>query len=265
MDESSGLYPLRVEGAVFNLVERLLPGVITTTTGARYFGLHTLAWSDAQDRGLEAGEAEEFVRRCEVVMAAAFRGHETTGHLRRVPAAHGEDRLPRFMSGGRLDLAAAAALDGFSKEGFAGTYRRAEQAIGLLTAGQPPRRGPRADLGPLRAGLGDVLDLAREDVLKESTFSEIEHICPCQAAEAADGEWLQRVMFEEADPDFEGDRSRQVAALLLLDAVAMTSDGDVDRSFRLTAGFGDPIEDDSGDAPGCKPSYITGFRSARAA
>jgi len=43
LNESAGLYPLRVEPSVGRLVERLLPGVITTTTGARYYGLHTLA------------------------------------------------------------------------------------------------------------------------------------------------------------------------------------------------------------------------------
>src|SRR4051812_35085661 len=98
LDESSGLYPLRVEPAVGRLVERLLPGVITTTTGARYYGLHPLAWSEAQARGLPDTEAEAFVRRCEVVVAAASLTHaEGEGHRRLVPMAHGEERIRRFF------------------------------------------------------------------------------------------------------------------------------------------------------------------------
>lgn len=94
LDESAGLYPLRVEPAVGRLVERLLPGVITTTTGARYYGLHTLAWADARQRDLDGEAAEEFVRRCEVVTAAVSLRHREFGHLRRLPAAHGEDQIP---------------------------------------------------------------------------------------------------------------------------------------------------------------------------
>src|SRR3954453_18020366 len=92
LDESRGLYPLRVEGAIGSLVELLLPGVITTTTGARYFALHTLAWADAERRELDDVTAEAFVRRCEVVVAAASWSHsQHGGHVRRVPDAHGED------------------------------------------------------------------------------------------------------------------------------------------------------------------------------
>lgn len=68
--ESSGLYPLRVEPAVGRLVGRLLPGIITTTTGPPYYAIHPLAWSEAHRRGLDRESAEDYVRRCEVVVAA---------------------------------------------------------------------------------------------------------------------------------------------------------------------------------------------------
>jgi hypothetical protein len=146
LDESRGLYPLRVEGAIGSLVELLLPGVITTTTGARYFGLHTLAWADAEHREVGDAEAEEFVRRCEVVMAAASWAHgQDGGHVRRVPEAHGEGNMPRYIDGGVLRLAAAAEPGAYSNGGFAGTYAASERVIGLLRGGWPPRTGPRAD------------------------------------------------------------------------------------------------------------------------
>lgn len=248
LDESSGLYPLRVEPAVSRLVRRLLPGVITTTTGARYYSLHTLAWADAHERELGEEAAQAFVRRCEVVMAAASLAHSQAGHRRRVPAAHGEDRIHRFVGPGGLDLAAAAARGGYSQGGFAGTYATAERTIGLLRGSRPPRPGPRADAAVLRAALGDVLELAHQPTLTAADMAAAVHLCPCQAAEAPDGEWLRGVMFEQADDEFEGDRNRQLAALMLLEALGGPPVADPERAFRLRHGFGAPIEGEGGDA-----------------
>ena len=116
LNESAGLYPLRVEPAVGRLVERLLPGVTTTTTGGRYYGLHTLAWSVAESEGLEVDRAEDLVRRCEVVLAAASWGHaQSDAHRRRVPEAHGLGKIGNFIDqAGSLDLAKAAAPGGYT-------------------------------------------------------------------------------------------------------------------------------------------------------
>jgi hypothetical protein len=250
LDESSGLYPLRVEQAVGRLVERLLPGVITTTTGARYYGLHTLAWSDAEERGLNDADADAFVRRCEVVVAAASLAHAQTadGHRRRVPAAHGEDRIPRFIDNGELDVAAAASAGGYSQGGFAGTYAAPDRTIGLLRGAWPPRRGPRADLTPLREGLGPVLQLAREPTLSAAALADSVPLCPCLAADSPDGQWLRRVIFEEAERDSETDRNRQITALMLLEALGDGPHADPEQTFRLSHGFGTPIEGDTLEA-----------------
>jgi hypothetical protein len=260
LDESRGRYPLRVEPAVGRLVEKLLPGVITTTTGARYYGLHTLAWADAHERGCEPDEAAEFVRRCEVVMGAAWLAHGAApgGHDRDVPFAHGSDRIPRFIHDGVLDIPRAAATpDGFSKGGFAGTYRAPEGRIGLLVGATPARPGPRADLGVLRAGLGEVLELAREPTLTVDTMAQFTHLCPCQAAVAADGRWLRQVMFEQARPDVEGDYNRQISALMLIEALDGGPYGDPERRFRLTHGFGAAI-----DGAGFEARARRGWRAA---
>ncbi|MGI8429682.1 MAG: hypothetical protein ACR2OB_10340 [Solirubrobacteraceae bacterium] len=218
--------------------------MITTTTGARYYGLHALAWADAHDRGLDSESAEEFVRRCEVVMAAASLAHGAApgGHFRVVPSAHGSDRIPQFIHGDVLDVVAAAARDdGFSKGGFAATYRAPEGVIGLVL-GSPPRKGPRTDLGRLKAGLGDVLTLAREDTLTADAIAHAAHLCPCLAAEAPDGQWLRSVMFGQARADVEGDHNRQVSALMLLEALDHGPHHDPESRFRLAHGFGAAME-----------------------
>src|SRR5436190_2629321 len=86
--ESAGRYPLRVESAVSNVVGRLLPGVITTTRHARMYSLHTLAWSAAHEQGLDKTEAEDLVRRCEVVIAGIHHFHPA--HRVSLSTAHGE-------------------------------------------------------------------------------------------------------------------------------------------------------------------------------
>ena len=239
-----GLYPLRVEPAVGRLVERLLPGVITTTTGARYFALHTLAWWDAEERALGDTAAEEFVRRCEVVLAAisVLHGNSASGHRRRLPAAHGEEQIHKFFDGDQLDVVAAAAPGGYSKGGFAGTYAAPERALGLLVGAWPPRVGGKAEMAPLRDGLGLALELAGKDVLSLGELSGAVDLCPCCAAEAPDGRWLQRVMFEEGDLESEGDLNRQATALMHLESLAGDPHGDPEGSFRRTHGFGPPID-----------------------
>jgi hypothetical protein len=76
IQESAGRYPLRVEGAVSAVVGRLLPGVITTTRHARMYCLHTLAWGEARERGLDLAGGEDVAQRLEVVIAGVHRFHQ---------------------------------------------------------------------------------------------------------------------------------------------------------------------------------------------
>lgn len=46
-------FPLRVETHVSRMVTRLLPGVITVTPHARYFGLHPLVYSEIRKRDMD--------------------------------------------------------------------------------------------------------------------------------------------------------------------------------------------------------------------
>jgi hypothetical protein len=144
-----------------------------------------------------------------------------------------------------LDVAAAAVPGGYSLNGFADTYAAPERAIGLLRGAAPPRPGPRANLAPLREGLSDVLQLARRPTVTVDELLAAHHLCPCEAAEAPDGKWLRHVMFEQADVENEGDRNRQVTALMLLEALASGPHVDPERAFRLAHGFGSAIDGES--------------------
>lgn len=243
--ESAGLYPLRVEAAVGRLVGRLLPGIITTTTGPRYYAIHPLAWGEAHRRGMDRDAAEDYVRRCEVVVAAICYLHEQSpgGHRRQTSIAHGTHRIPRFISGGTLDVVAAKTPGGYSNGGFAGTYTAPQRVVGVLGAGWPPRVGPRFDEPTVRAELGDLLSLADRDTIDADTLLAHSHFCPCCAPEGTDGHWLRTVLFAEADPEFETDLNRQVTSLMLMEAVDRRLSRDPDTAFRLLHGFGASIDD----------------------
>jgi hypothetical protein len=245
IQESAGRYPLRVESAVSNVVGRLLPGVITTTRHARMYSLHTLAWAAGHERKLDKDRAEDLVRRCEVVIGGIHRFHDQ--HRVTLSTAHGEGALEKFLADDRLDVAAAAEPNvGLSAGGFADVYQGPCVAIGALTAEPYPRPGVRADVRMIRSGLGDLLYLASRDSLTVAELRSAAHLCLCQAAEAADGRWLRRVLVEDAG-DRPDDRHRQLTCLLLLDALHDKPSTNATAAFRDRWAFGPPEGDPDSD------------------
>lgn len=244
IQESAGRYPLRVEGAVSSVVGRLLPGVITTTRHARMYSLHTLAWAEARERDLDRPAAEELVRRCEVVIAAIHHFHRP--HRVDLSSAHGEGHLDAFLSADRFDVEAAAQLSGLSARGFADVYQGPCVRIGALTDESFPRPGVRADVAAIRGGLGGLLDLADRSSLTADELRAAGSLCLCEAAGAADGGWLRRVLVEDTG-DRLSDRRRQLTCLLLLDALHDGPSSDATAAFRDRWAFGLPEGDPEAD------------------
>lgn len=256
LDESAGRYPLSVEGAVFRLVDQLLPGIITTTRHARMYSLHALAWADARERGLDPDRAAEFVRRCEVATAAIHHLHRP--HQARLRSAHGEERIGRFLGENGLDVERAARPKGMSTEGFADVYLAPTVTVGLLSPERPPGAGARSETSALRAGLGDLCDLARSDAIPLHQLEAAGHLCLCAAAGAPDGELLRRVLFEDPEEDRPEDRYRQLTCHMLLDAIGDEKTNDVDAAFRERWGFGPLL---GGDGP-ARAHVGRGWRAA---
>lgn len=257
VEESAGRYPLRVEGAIFRLVEQLLPGIITTTRQARMYGLHALAWPEAHARGLNREESEAFVRRCEVVLAAIHAYHAP--HRIELSTAHGEGEIPRFVRDGVLDVEAASRPGGLSANGFGDIYLGPAIKVGLLSPEYPPREGERSDLATLRDGLGDLLPMAERDTIPVDELGAAAHLCPCAGPESADGLLIRRVLFEDVGAERADDRYRQLTCHMLLDAIAAEPALDVDYRFRRQWGFGFPPDDpEASDA-----AYVArGWRAA---
>jgi hypothetical protein len=241
MLERAGRYPLRVESAVTRLVEKLLPGVITTTRHARHYTVHLLARAAAVDRNLDPEKADELGRRCDVIVAGVHSVHRS--HRRLLPPPHGRDQLHRFVDGERLDVEAAARPNGLSAAGFAGIYVGPLAQMGFLTRGPFPRPGPRASLEPIRKGLDGLIELAQQDKVSLADLRAASHLCPCEASEAPDGAWLLTAMFDPALAEDEHDRSRVATCQMLLEALSPDGAVDPGRAFRRAHGFGVPDDD----------------------
>jgi hypothetical protein len=238
--ESPGRYPLRVEGAVSSIVGRLLPGVITTTRHARMYALHTLGWAEATRRGLGLGEARELIRRLEVAIAAVHHVHSP--HHTRLSAAHGEGAIPSYVHNGVFALHRAAEPSQLSVNGFAGVYQGPCVSVGALTDERYPRPGERADIAAVRAGLGDLIELADTPEVTRGELRSHAHLCLCEASDSADGRWLAGVLVES--PETRRDARRQRTCALLFDTLAETPSRRPEVAFRDRMAYGRPTGED---------------------
>lgn len=172
-------------------VGELVPGVTTVTPHARYYALHGLVADEIDRLGLDAADGRALLRRSEVVLAAA--SHQHRPHtLARLSLAHGEQKLAGRLAGPSLDLRAAAEDYAVDNRGFWGPYQASERELGIVGRGaRLPAPGPHYDRAAVRAGLGPVLELARQPELRiEDAAAAADQLCVCRGAAQPDGKWL---------------------------------------------------------------------------
>jgi hypothetical protein len=193
------LNPLRVQNHVTRMAGTFVPGVIATTTLARYYGMHPWLATIAAEQNLNRDNFVALVRRAEVALAWASGHHRE--HLSELPVAHGYDELHRFTSAGILDVEAASQPRGYmqNERGFFGsTYGNSEIELGLLTADWKP--GPRFDArahAAMTEALAPLIEIAGQDSL---TIGDAEAaadggLCVCAARIGAEGEWLRDLVW----------------------------------------------------------------------
>jgi len=195
------LNPLRVENSIFAVVDRLLPGVISTTPHARYLGLHGLLRKEAGTRSLESAESTDLIRRCEAVTAAIAIHHDP--HLVTLPEAHGESSVKsRLEPDGSINVAKVSAKGEYSKSvtGFYGTYRGPEVVLGIIGPGAAQEPGDRYDDDVVRPALGSILELASRKRVSTDELRDAGHLCPC-AAQGDEASWLRDVICGTAGGD----------------------------------------------------------------
>ncbi|WP_189964593.1 hypothetical protein [Streptomyces violascens] len=182
------------------MVERLVPGVTTVTPHARYYALHGLVATHAEETGLAVPAAQTLLRRAEVALAAVSFTHHPQA-LAWLPRAHGADALARRLEAGVVTVAEAEVpgKGGYvgNAWGFWGPYAGSEVELGILGTGPMPVPGPRLDRAAVRDGLGEVLELARQDTLYVGDLASLgERLCVCAGGDRPDGAWLARLLCE---------------------------------------------------------------------
>ena len=211
----AGRYPLSVERHAIAQVARLLPGVTTVTPNARYFTLHALVADEAQRRGLVAAEAQDLLRRAEVVLAGITLTH---GPHPGLSAPHGADQIRAAMGSGSLDVAQLSKPGAYAQSswGFWGPYRGSETLLGLTRwEGSSLAPGDGLALEEARKALGPVLDMARLDVVDTAALEGHPECCMCGCADAADGGML-RALLVPTNPDPRSHGGRRSATIRMI-------------------------------------------------
>lgn len=240
----SVLYPLRVENAMFSLVDRFLPGIISTTPHARYLGLHPMVRAEVAAHQLDKTQATELMRRCEAVLAAVTVHHD---HVQVLPEGHGQSKVAGLLdSDGGVDVAVIAAMGAYSEavSGFYGTYRGPELVLGVIAPGAEQLPGDRYDDDVVRAGMSDALMLAGKTHLTKDELIAAGHLCPC-AATGTEAAWLRTIVCGTAggEPYEVADEARhdtaRIVARILGDAGKVT---DIQATLREGIAFGLPLD-----------------------
>jgi hypothetical protein len=169
---------------------------------------------------LTASAAQELLRRAEVALAAVSFAHHSDAH-EWLPRAHGVDALAQRLRSGSVTMAEAAVpgKGGYVRNawGFWGPYAGSETVLGILSPGPMPLPGPRLDGTNVRAGLGELLDLAAEETLRVEDLAPLgARLCVCMGGECPDGTWLARLMCrpDTSDADPHSTTRRQTIQLL---------------------------------------------------
>lgn len=242
------LNPLRVENAVVNLVDRFLPGVISTTPHARYLGLHAMVRAEALALKLDAAHGQDLMRRAEAVLAAISFHHQGQ-HRVSIPEGHGQSMVGTLLEpDGGIDVAKVSAKGAYSDSvtGFYGTYRSPELVLGVIAAGAEQAPGDRYNDAAVRHGLGDVLQLVQQSFLSAAELQAASHLCPC-AASGEEAEWLRQIVCGTAGGDeyADADEARRDTARIvtrIIEAAGTIPMAELQSTLQHAIAFGEPLE-----------------------
>ncbi|MFC9969983.1 hypothetical protein ACFVH6_03660 [Spirillospora sp. NPDC127200] len=236
LDQRSGRCSLAVEGPVLQAVDRLAPGVSTTTRFARYYAMYAALAAHAGRHGLDAEACRTLVRRCEAVMAGV------SLLLDEPSLAHGVDRVrPRL--GDDLDVAGAAEDHSPRPWGFWEQYGGPGAVLGTVALEDGALRpGRHSCPAPVRDLFAPLIEAASHDRL---TWDQIEALEPLAllSQEPPEGPWLRDLFTATRngshDPDaWEATDRRRRGALRMVGRAAVLDGRSDEDTVRSVVAFG---------------------------
>lgn len=243
--------PLSVEGPVWRLVDRLVPGVSSVTKYARYYTLYAAVAAEADRRSLDNDACRTLLRRAEALLAAAQIAR-TRGAVPAGLFPHGHDRVQPALADDGLDLDRAARDYSSRAWGFWSQYTAPAQVLGVVTAGRdglrPGRHACPAEVRALFAPLLEVAGSERTEArpaeLAEAGAAALGE--PCEA----EREWLAGLLTATAGgthrPDAwrATDRTRRATLRVLARSVALHGGDSYTGALRETVAFGPLLAED---------------------
>jgi hypothetical protein len=256
LDQRAGLYPLRVEAHVFNVVERLVPGLSSVTRYVRYYALYAALAAYAQEHGLDATTCRRLLRRSEAIMAAISIAEERSGGG--PAAAHGVDRID--ISNDSVDVTAAADDERLKSSysprawGFWEDYRGPSGVLGTVTPDAGGLRPGRHECpATVRQVFEPLFEAANNSRLAETRLRQLRALA-VQADELPEGPWLCGLFTATTsdgvhDPDaWQSDDRRRRSALRMIGRTAMlygeSTDLTWEEALRSAVAFGAQAETD---------------------
>jgi hypothetical protein len=248
-DDIGGEDHLGVEGAAQSYQQWLVPGIITTTDHARYYGFYSwILYRFIQDQNssrLLADFRGPYFKRHEVAfIAGCYSHHQEAGGLTGVVGGNSARKI--WESGNPISLDAPYFKDRLG--GFGQYYRSAMQAMGLVGEQEGPRwvyqlthRG-KALAEAFEASIRnttyfqDLTSRGQLTLLDHATAIEYgSHACLCAGAlgHGADCEPLIDAFFRFDEQDRYNPHVRRRLTLgLILDLVKQSGDAPLDQTIR---------------------------------
>lgn len=225
------------------MTARLVPGVTTVTTNARYYALHAFVAETAARERLDWSSAVDFLRRCEVVIAAA-----TISHPSDVSSftAHGSDKIAPAWSSGSLSLDAMSQPGQYTKakQGFLNVYLGSELEMGILGSSML-EPGERSNMLSLRSGFDGLTELARQPAITTADIEPVGHLSMHAARETPDGQWLARILCaSNLDEMTDTDHARRGTIRLCHRSLQLAQYNSLESLLYETVAYGDAARTD---------------------
>jgi len=219
------------------MTARLVPGVTTVTTNARYYALHGFVAEVAKSRELSWDESIDLLRRCEVVVAGATLAHPSDSVTF---TAHGSDKVAPAFSTDSIDLQVLSQPGQYakSKSGFLNVYLGSELEMGIL-GDNSLSPGERSDATALRRGFDGLFELANQQIVSGGDLQSVPHLSMHHANQSADGRWLASILCaSELEAETDTDRARRGTIKIAQRSLALGEFSSLEPAFYQCVAYG---------------------------
>lgn len=195
------------------------------------------------EENLPTPDAQNLLRRCEVVMGAASLVDEAAAPTL-YGRPHGFAAMQQVSNGSDLDVDEVSRRDAYSTSawGFRGPYLGAERILGIVASGSTWKAGKRYDDRAVRPGLEPLFELAGQPTVTAAQLRSVSaEVSIYRCAAAPDGMWLAGLL---CGAETARDRRRRTTLQLIARVLDTHAVASLNASMIEAVAFGDFITTD---------------------